>query len=181
MDSNKSSILRDQSGAALVIALVMIIVLTVIGLASNFTSIFEIKLSGNKRGSTDAFYTADAGVQAVLSNLANFTIPGSYAAFDSATLPDTNDLKYESIDKQLTSDLIQFSLPSGKNFDPPPRVTVYHTTKTGAPRGVGFSATGTIEYQYHIVDSIGWDQIDKSLIRSSSQVREKIVRLIPVQ
>jgi len=42
--------LNNQSGAALVIALVIMIVLTVIALAATFTSIFEIKLSGNKRG-----------------------------------------------------------------------------------------------------------------------------------
>jgi len=174
MDSNKSSILRDQSGAALVIALVMIIVLTVIGLAANFTSIFEIKLSGNKRGSTDAFYTADGGVQAVLSELTNFNTV-SYSS--PATPPD--DLQNEPIDSQLTSPT--FSLPSGVNFVDPPQLTIYHTTKTGAPRGVGFSATGTIQYQYHIIDCVGRDQTDGSLIRSSSQVREKIVRLVPVQ
>src|SRR4030042_5231811 len=93
MQSDKNSILRDQACAALVIALVMIIVLTVIGLASNFTSIFEIKLSGNKRGSTDAFYTADAGVHAVLSNLGNFNILVGYTAV--GTLP--SDLQNEPI------------------------------------------------------------------------------------
>jgi len=177
MHLDKNSILRDQSGAALVIALVMIIVLTVIGLASNFTSIFEIKLSGNKRGSTDAFYTADAGVHAVLSNLANFSI-SSYSS--PGTLPP--DLSNESIDPtngKLTSPT--YTLPSGVSFVEEPRVTIYHTTRTGAPRGVGFSAGGTVEYQYHIIDSIGRDQTDGSLIRSSSQVREKIVRLVPVQ
>src|SRR4030042_3433767 len=99
MQSDKNSILRDQSGAAVVIALVMIIVLTVIGLASNFTSIFEIKLSGNKRGSTDAFYTADAGVHAVLSNLGNFNIAVGYTAVGTLLL----DLQNESIDLQLPS------------------------------------------------------------------------------
>jgi type IV pilus assembly protein PilX len=174
MGSKTNSVVRNQSGAALVIALVMIIVLTVIGLASTFTSIFEIKLSGNKRGSTDAFYTADGGVQAVLADLANFDAT-SYAA--PGTLP--LDLQNESIDSKLASPTL--SLPSGVSFVEPPRVTIYHTTKTGAPRGVGFSATGAVEYQYHIVDSMGRDQSDGSLIRSSSRVREKIVRLIPVQ
>jgi hypothetical protein len=181
MDSSRNSILRDRSGAALVIALVMIIVLTVIGLAANFTSIFEIKLSGNKRGSTDAFYTADGGVQAALADLTNLNTSVDYTPFDPSTFPDEDDLKKESIDLRLTSDKIHFPLPAGVNFVETPRVTIYHTTKTGAPRGVGFSAAGTVEYQYHIVDSVGRDQMDGSLIRSSSQVREKIVRLVPVQ
>jgi hypothetical protein len=155
----------------------MIIVLTVIGLAANFTSIFELKLSGNKRGSTDAFYTADGGVQAVLADLTNFNIVG-YTAVDPSTLP--LDLQNDSIDLRLTSPSFS-SLPSGVSFVERPRVTIYHTTKTGAPRGVGFSASGTVEYQYHVIDSIGRDQAEISLIRSSSRVREKIVRLVPVQ
>jgi Tfp pilus assembly protein PilX len=178
MDSNKNSILRDRSGAALVIALVMIIVLTVIGLAANFTSIFEIKLSGNKRGSTDAFYTADAGVQAALADLTNLNTSVGYVDVAPGTLPA--DLDKELIDKKLTSPSWS-SLPAGQDFVERPLVTVYHTSKTGAPRGVGFSAAGTVEYQYHIVDSVGKDQMDRSLIRSSCQVREKIVRLVPVQ
>jgi hypothetical protein len=147
-------------------------------LASNFTSIFEIKLSGNKRGSTDAFYTADGGVQAVLANLTNFDV--SNPGYGSpGTLP--LELQNESIDKKLTANPAT-SLPAGVSFVAGSQVvTIYHTTKTGAPRGVGFSATGTVEYQYHIVDSIGRDQTEVSLIRSSSQVREKIVRLVPVQ
>ena len=52
--------LKDQSGVALVLALIMIVILTLIGLASTYTSTFEMKLSGNKRGTTDAFYAADA-------------------------------------------------------------------------------------------------------------------------
>ena len=46
---------KSESGAALVIALIMMIVLTLIGLASTFTSTFEIILSGEKKRSTDAF------------------------------------------------------------------------------------------------------------------------------
>lgn len=171
MDVKENSVLRDQSGAALVIALIMIIVLTLIGLASTFTSIFEIKLSGNKRGSTDAFYTADGGIQCVLATLTNFNVPGSYVP--AGALP--TDLQSESIDLKLTSPTL------GVSFDDPPQVTIYHTTSTGAPRGLGFSATGNIEYQYHIIDSIGRDQIDSSSNKSSCQVREKVVRLLPVQ
>jgi len=70
--------LKDQSGVALVLALVMIVILTLIGLASTYTSTFEMKLSGNKRGTTDAFYAADSGVQVVTANVDNFSLPGKY-------------------------------------------------------------------------------------------------------
>jgi Tfp pilus assembly protein PilX len=178
MDKNKNSIFRNQSGAALVIALVMMIVLTLIGLASTYTSIFEIRLSGNKRGSTDAFYTADGGVQVVKVDLtANFSAPTGYAAVNPATLPV--DLQNESIDSQRP--LPTKTLPAGPSFTFSPTVKIYHTTRVGSPRGLHFSATGNIEYQYYIIDSIGRDQIDSSLIPSNCQAREKVVRLIPTQ
>jgi hypothetical protein len=47
--------LKDQGGVALVIALIMVVLLTLISLASVSTTIFELRLSGNKRGMTDAF------------------------------------------------------------------------------------------------------------------------------
>ena len=69
---------KDESGVALVIALVLMVVLTLIGLASTLSSTYEVKLSGNKRGSTDAFYAADSGVQVTVANIKNFDLPGQY-------------------------------------------------------------------------------------------------------
>lgn len=63
---------KDQSGVALVIALILMVALTLIGLASTFSSTYEVKLSGNKRGSTDAFYAADAGAQWAKKDVTNF-------------------------------------------------------------------------------------------------------------
>ena len=167
--------LRDQSGAALVIALIIMIVLTVIALASSFTSIFEIKLSGNKRGTTDAFYAADGGVQAVLPSIINFNTLSYTLIPNSGSLPQ--DLRNESIDSANYSPTL--SLPAGVSFTVQPNVDIYHTTLTGAPRNSGSSATGSYEYSYFIIDSNGIDQIDSSLFPSNCQVREKVVRLLP--
>ena len=169
------SIFRDQSGAALVIGLIMMIVITLIGLASTYTSIFEIKLSGNKRGITDAFYTADAGLQSSLATVTNFNTSTYTAVADTTTLPQS--LRHESIDSFSSAPVL--SLPAGVAFTDPPQVTLYHTGVTGAPRGTGMSATGNMEYQYYIVQSTGEDQIDSSLVKSTCQVRQKVVRLIP--
>lgn len=166
-------ILKDQSGVALVIALIMIIVLTLLGLASTFTSTFEIKMSGNKRGTTDAFYVADGGVIAVQSNINNFIVPGNFLPVNVANLP--TNLQNESIDSRFSSP----SLPAGVSFTDPPTVNIYHTTITSAPRGLGFSATGNFEYEHFIIDSIGRDQMEAGLIRSNCQIREKVVRLSP--
>ena len=175
MLTKKEKLLKNQSGAAIVIALIMIIILTLIGLASTFTSNFEIKLSGNKRASTDAFYTADAGVQLALVNIANFNVPGNFVAVNPATLPV--DLQNELIDSKFSNPAL--FLPEGVNFTDPPKVTVYHTTRTDASRGLATSAAGNFEFEHYIIDSVGKDQMDTALLKSTCQVREKVIRLIP--
>ena len=166
-------ILGNQSGVALVVALLMIVILSLLGIASSSNSTFEIKLSGNKRGSTDAFYTADGGAKAVLPDVTNFNTSSGYTT-SLGTLPA--ELQTESIDQKRTSPTLV--VPSGVSFASSPQVTIYHTTVAKIPRGLGTSALA-FKYNYYIIDSIGQDQMDFSLVRSNCEVREKIVRLIP--
>lgn len=53
--------LHAQHGAALVIAILILLVLTVIGIYAVTTSTFETKISGFEREFKEAFYTADSG------------------------------------------------------------------------------------------------------------------------
>ena len=155
--------LKNQSGVALVIALIIMIVLTVIGLASTFTSIFEIKLSGNKRGSTDAFFAADSGVQVVLANINNFDLQGKYVGnkYDPFTVTDKNSPDYNPNPTQAKANI------------------TYVTNQQGSPRGLGFSATGNYEFRYFLIESTGEDQIELNPIRSNCTIQEKVVRLTP--
>jgi Tfp pilus assembly protein PilX len=153
------SILKNQSGMALFIALIMIIVLTLIALASTYTSIFEIKLSGNKRASTDAFYAADAGVGEITTNVANFNL-NSYD-------PKTNMYSPFS-DKNNTT-------PNPTNAAA--NIT-YISGQSGPPRGMGFSAIN-LNYAYYQIASTGKDQADSSINPSVTTAQEEIVRLLP--
>ena len=74
---------------ALVVALIVMIVLTLIGLSATFTSTFEIMLSGEKKRSTDAFYAADSGGNVLLLNHQNF-VPGrlNYNPFNGNNNPN---------------------------------------------------------------------------------------------
>ncbi len=148
--------LKDQSGVALVLALVMIVILTLIGLASTYTSTFEMKLSGNKRGTTDAFYAADSGVQVITANVDNFSLPGRYV-----------DNKYDP-----------FTDPNNPNPTKAKVLIQYDTTQEGSPRGSGFSAI-SFEYKHFVIDSKGEDQLDLSLVKSSAEIEQKVVRLVP--
>ena len=158
MDIQNRSILKNQSGAALLVALVMMIVITLIGLASIFSSTFEIRLSGNKRGSTNAFYAADSGIQAVAVDPQNFDLTGQYDASGKYVYPKDS------------------SKPNPTEAD---IVINYVSSQSGAPKGLGMSATGSYEFMHYVIDSTGRDQIDSSLIKSACRIQEKIVRLVP--
>ena len=60
----KSLILRDQKGTALVVAMILLLILTLIGVSSVSSSLFETKISGNNRFGEAAFYAAKGGVEA---------------------------------------------------------------------------------------------------------------------
>jgi len=151
----KNFVLKNQSGAALVIALVMMVVLTLIGLASIFTSSFELKISGNKRGSTDAFYRGEGGMQVVTARVENFSTSLHNYPYDPYT--DGNNIPV---------------LASGS--------ITYNSAMLGAPRGVGVSATN-FEFQHFLVTSTGEDQTDLNPIKSRCNIQEKVVRLVPTQ
>jgi Tfp pilus assembly protein PilX len=167
-------ILGNQSGVALVVALLMIVMLSLIAIASSSNSTFEVRLSGNKRGSTDAFYTADGGTKSVYPIIANFNTSSGYVVVTQSALP--TELQSESIDVRNTAPTLD--VPGSVSLTTTPQVTIYHTTITRVPRSLGMSAIAFL-YNYYITDSIGQDQMDLSLIRSNCEIREKIVRLIP--
>jgi hypothetical protein len=159
--------LRDQSGVALVIALIMIVVLTLIGLASTFTSVFETKLSGTKRESTSAYYATDAAAQAVFNNPGNFDPdPSDVPITDPpAQLPPI--LQPEPIDRMRPTPIIQ--LPSGTGFADPPQVTIYHLRRTGG-EGVQYS------WNPYIISAVGRDQtISIGIMKSQCTVMQKWV------
>jgi len=174
MGKKSNLILRNESGVALVVALLMIVILSLIGLASSSTSTFEIKLSGNKRGATDAFYTADGGSQSVLANLGNFSTAYYTTVSDPNTLPV--ELRNEGIVSKQTSP--SFSSPAGISYHEAPQVTIYYTNTGNPPKALGLSAIN-FEFNYYIIDSVGRDQLDASANKSNCEIREKVVRLIP--
>jgi hypothetical protein len=65
-------------------------------------------------------------------------------------------------------------------FEEAPVVTIYYTGIGGPPKGLGFSAIN-FEFRNYIVDSIGRDQLDVGTNKSTSQIREKLVRIMPTQ
>ncbi len=54
--------LQSQQGAALIIAVMILLILTVLGIYAVTTSTLETKIAGNERFLKDAFYAADGGI-----------------------------------------------------------------------------------------------------------------------
>ena len=158
MALNKESVFMNQRGAAMIIALVMMVILTLIGLASTFTSTFEIMLSGNKRGATDAFYAADSGVNVISARVENF----DKASYD----PSTN--RYDPFTD--AGNINPTSATASIEFFP---------GRHGPPRGLAYGTQG-LDYEHFLIDSTGRDQIESSSNKSTSTVRQKVVRLLPV-
>jgi len=69
----KANYLRDEKGVALVVALVILLVLTVIGFVAISTSTFEANIVGNERIGTDAFYAAEAIVEMAYDQIPDIT------------------------------------------------------------------------------------------------------------
>jgi Na+-transporting methylmalonyl-CoA/oxaloacetate decarboxylase gamma subunit len=63
------NILINEKGVALIIALLMLLILTLIGISAISTTTFETYISGNERVGTDAFYASEAGIQIGLNQL----------------------------------------------------------------------------------------------------------------
>ncbi len=61
--------LSNEKGVALVIALIMLLILTFIGISSISTTTFETKISGNERVGTGAFYASEAILQVGLKRV----------------------------------------------------------------------------------------------------------------
>jgi hypothetical protein len=65
----RKNIFEEKRGVVIIIALLMLLVLTLIGISSISTTTFEVNISGNERVRTDAFYTAEAGIQVGINQL----------------------------------------------------------------------------------------------------------------
>ncbi len=67
-----ASVLRGHQGVSLVIALIILLVLTLIGISAISTTIFETNIAGNERLYNNAFFAADAGVDYFYGTVNNY-------------------------------------------------------------------------------------------------------------
>jgi len=78
------SILQDNNGVSLVIALLILLVLTLIAISAINTTMFETNIAGNERLYNKAFYTSDAGVDYFVgTGVSYISLPNTSGVVDS--------------------------------------------------------------------------------------------------
>jgi len=75
--------LSDESGIALIIALLCMLLLTALGMALTMTTTTERRISSNYRDGVETIYAADAGVERVMQDL--LTVPDWNRILDGST------------------------------------------------------------------------------------------------
>jgi type IV pilus assembly protein PilX len=60
---DKIKIIREEDGSVLVIALIMLVLLTLLGISATSTSNIELQIANNEKNYKKAFYTANAAIE----------------------------------------------------------------------------------------------------------------------
>jgi hypothetical protein len=80
----KRGFVENQRGASLVIALMIVLILTLIGISALQTTTHETNIAGNERLYNRSFYTADAGIDYFYAtNDSYISVPNTGGAFES--------------------------------------------------------------------------------------------------
>ena len=127
--------LKDQNGTALVVALLLLLVLTFIGIGSVSSSFFETKISGNSRFGQAAYYAAKGGAELGINQLPNTT---SYSG-------SMGDETYRSgkMSPAVPQDLLYLGAMSRSGYDAMWEFGRYQVNATGQ----SFGAVKEIEVQ----------------------------------
>lgn len=127
--------LRNERGVSLIMALMILLVLTLVGISALSTTTFETKIAGNERLYNRAFYTADSGVDYFVSN-------GSFYVALASTM-GTVDSRTDGIALGGDYFLIGWSkTPSGVGY---PQKYEFKVTSTGV--SPNFPTAGRIEIE----------------------------------
>lgn len=131
MNGEEKSMMGNERGVALVVAVLVMITATFLGIAAVMTSDIETRIAGNQRCSEKAFYAADAGIDRGLDWLLTMgTTPP-----DKASLPTMSTTRH---------DFDSYTYSSYRITD----------TNYKAPPPPGWELT-MFEKRYYQVDAIG--------------------------
>jgi type IV pilus assembly protein PilX len=136
---------RHQSGAVLIVSLIILVVLTLLGVTAMNTSSLQEKIASNTQEQVHAFQAAETGLnQAFADNLA-YDISSTYSGGAAPTVfaGSADSASY---------------MPTFLGFSPPPPGSLYSATSFQAAH-FNFRATGTSATNLSVVLNGGAYQI----------------------
>jgi hypothetical protein len=108
--------LNDESGAALIMAILMLVLLTIIGISALNNTDLELAISGNDKAHKMTYYAADAGNE-LSKELIERAVENRGWKDVAGTTYTTGDVTIQNKDFWLNPDLPAVETPSVTNMD----------------------------------------------------------------
>ena len=112
--------IANDKGSALVLALLMLVLLTLMGIAATTTSTIEVQMAGNEKFHEMAFYAAESGWQEALNWL---------------------DRQYPGITVQVGWDANSQTFVTGEKYNAPDYISLADDNNTGYYLKIDFTGT----------------------------------------
>ena len=165
---------QQQQGAALVIAILILLVLTVVGIYAVTTSTLETKIAGSERVLQEAFHAADGGVDYGRHVIELFlTDPNPTLPSGATVEPNANDFREEILGAD-TSGLPHVEAEIGKCDMEIHIDRIKAEEATGSSSEFGAPASEKQMTIYYLVDSKSTGQIGGA----SSQIQANYRRVV---
>ena len=112
--------IANDRGSALVVALLILVLLTLMGISATTTSTIEVQMAGNEKFHEMAFYAAESGWQEALNWL---------------------DRQYPGITEQVGWNASSGTFATGDNYDAPDYIPLAEDNNTGYYLKIDFAGT----------------------------------------
>lgn len=116
-----------QSGAVLIVAMILLVVLTLLGVTAMNTTSLEEKMASNTQEQVRAFQAAETGLSQAFNDTNSYDISGTYSVASTAFAGTDNEAAYGT---------------SFLGFSPPPPGSLYSATSFQAAH-FNFRSIGT--------------------------------------
>jgi hypothetical protein len=142
----EGDILRNKNGVALVIALIILLLLTFIGISAISTTTFETNITGNERVGTEAFYASEAILQIGLRQLDDPVSTNKIKSISKDIGKDSRGWSGSPKDKGTPKDLLAFGSYPKAGYDSSWAFSRYQINATGESFGAMKEVEAQVSY-----------------------------------
>lgn len=108
------SIAHRQQGAALVIGLILLLILTLLAVTGMNTASSELIMAGNEQFRQNAFHAAEAGIEQAVTELATVPQTGTAVVVSNVPVPGSSGDEYTTSSTYMGDDLNLPGFSAGK-------------------------------------------------------------------